>query len=84
MRSFSHATVLTIKLVVVGVLGLALWIPNSIVGLLVHERAQRRDEVVAEISATWGRAQTVEGPVLSLPVSVWGEDEYGRRARQGQ
>jgi inner membrane protein len=82
MRSFSHATMLTIKLVVVGVLGLALWVPNSVVGLLVHERAERRDEVVGEVSATWGRAQTVEGPVLSLPVLVWGEDELGRRARR--
>ena len=48
MRSFSHATMLAIKLVVIGVLGLALWIPNSIVGFLVQERAERRDEVVCE------------------------------------
>ena len=46
MRSFSHATMLIAKLVVVGFLGLALWIPTSIIGLLVDERANRRDEVV--------------------------------------
>ena len=74
MRSFSHATLLTAKLVVIGVLGLALWIPTSIIGLLVDERAGRRDEVVSEVSATWGREQNVEGPVLSVPVTTWHED----------
>ena len=82
MRSFSHATMLTAKLVVIGVLGLALWIPTSIIGLLVHERADRRDEVIGEVSATWGQAQTVEGPVLSLPVSKWEEDINGRPVKR--
>lgn len=82
MRSFSHATMLTAKLVVIGVLGLALWIPTSIVGLLVHERADRRDEVVGEVSATWGRAQNVEGPVLSVPVYKWGEDVNRRPVKR--
>lgn len=82
MRSFSHATMLTAKLVVIGVLGLALWIPTSIIGLLVHERADRRDEVVSEVSANWGQAQNVEGPVLSVPVHLWDEDENGRRSRR--
>ncbi|MFV2074378.1 MAG: cell envelope integrity protein CreD [Thermoanaerobaculales bacterium] len=82
MRFASQATMLTVKLVVIGVLGLALWIPTSIVGMLVHERAQRRDEVVAEVSATWGRAQVVEGPVLSVPVNTWEEDEDGGRRRR--
>lgn len=82
MRSFSPAAMLTAKLVVIGVLGLALWIPNSIIGLLVRERAERRDEVINEISATWGRAQNFEGPVLSLPVHRWSVDEDGRRIRR--
>jgi len=82
MRFASQATMLTVKLVVIGILGLALWIPTSIVGMLVHERAQRRDEVVNEVSATWGRAQVVEGPVLSVPVNTWEEDEDGDRHRR--
>jgi len=82
MHDFSPATILTAKLVVIGVLGLALWVPTSIVGLLVSERASRREEVVSEVSATWGRAQTVEGPVLSVPVSMWKEGENGRRSKQ--
>lgn len=82
MRSFSHATMLTAKLVVVGVLGLALWIPTSIIGLLVKERAERRDEVVGEVSATWGREQNFEGPVLSVPVYRWVEDGNRGRVRR--
>jgi len=82
MRSFSHATLLTAKLAVIGVLGLALWIPTSIIGLLVHERSDRRDEVVGEVSATWGRAQNVEGPVLSVPVHKWGEDVNRRPVKR--
>ena len=82
MHNFSPATILTAKLVVIGVLGLLLWLPTSIVGLLVSERSNRRDEVVSEVSATWGHAQLVEGPVLSVPVVMWEEGENGRRRRQ--
>jgi inner membrane protein len=82
MRSFSPATMLTAKLVVIGILGLALWVPTSIIGLLVKERADRRDEVVGEVSATWGRSQIVEGPVLSIPVLTWGEDVNRRTVKQ--
>ncbi len=82
MRSFSPATILTAKLVVIGILGLLLWIPTSIVGLLVSERSDRRDEVVGEVSATWGRKQLIEGPVLSVPYLRWHEDESGRRSKR--
>jgi inner membrane protein len=82
MRNFSPATILTAKLVVIGFLGILLWIPTSIVGLLVSERSDRRDEVVGEVSATWGGAQLLEGPVLSVPFSVWQEDEKGRRSKR--
>jgi len=82
MRSISNATMLTIKLVVIGVLGLALWVPTSVIGLLVKERAHRRDEVVDEVSRTWGQAQIVEGPALSVPVDRWGEDSEGRKVKR--
>ena len=82
MRLENQATILTIKLVVIGILGLALWVPTSIVGMLVHERADRRDEVVREVSATWGEAQVIEGPVLSVPINTWEVDEDGDRHRR--
>jgi len=82
MHSFSNATMLTAKLVVIGVLGLALWIPTAIIGSVARERANRRDEVVNEVSSSWGQAQYVEGPVLSVPVHLWREDGDGRRSRR--
>lgn len=82
MHSFSNATMLTAKLVVIGVLGLGLWIPTAIIGNIVEERADRRDDVVNEVSSSWGQAQYVEGPVLSVPVNLWREDENGRRTRR--
>ncbi|MEJ2190279.1 MAG: cell envelope integrity protein CreD [Acidobacteriota bacterium] len=82
MRIGNQATMLTLKLIVIGVLGLALWVPTSIVGMLVQERAGRRDEVVREVSATWGQDQTIEGPVLSVPFNFWVEDGDGDRHRR--
>jgi inner membrane protein len=82
MRSFSHATMLTAKLVVIGVLGLALGIPALIIGGLVAERSNRRDQVIREVSDTWGQAQHIEGPVLSVPVHTWREVEHGRRTKR--
>jgi len=69
----------TVKLVVIGVLALGLWIPTAIIGAVVQERSSHRDEVVEEVSATWGADQTIAGPVLSVPVrSTIGPDDKGR------
>ena len=37
---------------------------------LVGERQSRRDEAVADISAKWGAAQTLAGPMLVLPYTA--------------
>ena len=74
MRPLSSDSMLTLKLIVIGILGVALWIPTSMVGFVVKDRADRRDDIVGEVSATWGRAQVVQGPVLSVPVTRWSED----------
>lgn len=68
--ALARSTSMILKLAVIAFLGVALWIPVAAIGLLVEERSARRDEVVAEVSSTWGRAQTLEGPVLSVPVRL--------------
>jgi inner membrane protein len=73
MRPLSNDSMLTLKLIVIGILGVALWIPTSMVGLVVKDRADRRDDIVSEVAATWGQAQVVQGPVLSVPVTRWSE-----------
>jgi inner membrane protein len=44
----------------------------------IRERQQRRDSVVSEVAWTWGRDQTLEGPVLTVPYLVHTKDENGK------
>jgi len=66
------------RLVVMGVLLVALLLPLSIVRSVVSERASRRGSVVDEVSATWGGTQTVGGPVLVVPYRYAGSEADGR------
>ncbi len=56
-----------IKGLLVGFLIMLMLIPGLLVAELVHERQQRQQEVVNEVSSKWAGAQTVVGPVLMLP-----------------
>lgn len=57
----------SLKIGVIILLTLLLLIPVSMVKSLIYERGQRQNEVVREISGKWGDAQTVAGPVLTIP-----------------
>ena len=57
----------TFKLITIGALILALLVPTSMVTSLIHERKGRKQGVVDEINYKWGKAQTVTGPVISVP-----------------
>lgn len=57
----------TIKLLAVGFLLLLLLIPTSMVESLIGERAQFRDNVLADVTGKWGGPQLLTGPVLVLP-----------------
>lgn len=60
------------RLVVMGILALALLVPLTMILVTVSERAGRRDETAREVSSTWGAPQTFGGVVLSLPyVQSW-------------
>ena len=56
-----------VKVIGVGILVLLLLIPLAMVRGLVGERQQRQLSVEQELAAIWGAAQTVAGPVLSIP-----------------
>jgi inner membrane protein len=60
-------TSVTLKLFSIGILLLLLLIPSSMVEDLITERAASRDTATEEISAQWGGAQLLLGPVLVLP-----------------
>lgn len=56
------------RIVMVVILGLLLLIPAEMMGQLVAERKTRRDKAVDEMAEKWGGAQTLIGPVLSIPL----------------
>lgn len=66
------------RLVVMGVLAIALLVPLTWVWAIVAERATRRDAAVTEVSDTWGEAQTIGGVVLTVPYVVAWTDNTGR------
>src|SRR5688500_1558027 len=66
-----------LKLLLLGLLTGLLSIPLGLVLALVYEREGRSQRAVAEISQTWGGAQTLQGPVLSIPYRVRFVDAQG-------
>lgn len=65
------------KLLVISLLILLLWIPLLMVRSLIHERQQRRDSVIESVAQTWGRGQTLGGPVLAVPFMGPVRDQNG-------
>jgi len=60
-----HSTI--IKLLGVGALVLVLLIPLMMITGVLSDRLSRRNEAVADITSSWGREQSVIGPVLGVP-----------------
>ena len=75
-------TSVMLKLLSIGVLLLLLLIPSSLVENLITERAANRDTATEAISAQWGGAQLVVGPVLVLPYDVTETDDSGPKPTQ--
>ena len=69
---------LAVKLLTIGFLILLLLIPLMMVRSLVAEREGRRTAAADEVAASWGRAQTLGGPVLTVPYSAWRVDSNGK------
>jgi inner membrane protein len=67
-----------LRLLVMGILLLALNVPLTMMCGVVGERAARRNEVAREVSADWGSEQTIAGPVLSIPYRYTWIDSNGR------
>jgi len=55
------------RLCVIGMLTLILLIPSFLVQDLIHERQNRQEDVIKEISEKWSGSQLVQGPVMVLP-----------------
>ncbi|MBV6428413.1 MAG: Inner membrane protein CreD [Haliscomenobacter sp.] len=70
---------LAVKLLAIGFLTLLLMLPNGLILNLISERQSRMSEASAEVSASWGPAQTLTGPILSIPYTEWTDLEDGKR-----
>lgn len=63
----------TAKMLMVGLLTLVLLIPLVFVQNLIQERSERKNEVVNEVSETWGKDITFYGPILKIPYKSYSE-----------
>ncbi len=71
-----------VKVIGVGILVLLLLIPLAMVRGLVSERQERQLSVERDLAAIWGAAQTVGGPVLSIPYDSLCEVQTAATNRQ--
>jgi inner membrane protein len=65
---------ITIKFLLLGFLLLILLIPSGMVESLIYERQSLRDSAILDISSKWGGAQTIGGPVISIPYQITKSD----------
>jgi inner membrane protein len=59
-----------LRMVLIGILAICLLIPSALIVALVSERKNARDGAVSEVSDKWGNAQTILGPVLTIPYVI--------------
>lgn len=55
------------KSAMIVVVALLLLIPTSMISSLIYEREYTQQEAITEVSSRWSEAQTITGPVLSIP-----------------
>ncbi|HCC70246.1 MAG TPA: cell envelope integrity protein CreD [Bacteroidales bacterium] len=67
---------LTFKMALLGIMAIMFLIPLQLIKVVISERAENSRAVKQQISDEWGKAQTITGPVLNIPVSgiIYSED----------
>ena len=60
---------LSLKLVVITFLMLILLIPASMIRSIIYERQGLRDKTIREVSQKWANSQTINGPILTIPLT---------------
>lgn len=69
----------TVRVFSITILVLLLMIPNSMIRDIIRERQLTSEEAITEVSGKWGYAQTVIGPVVSVPYLTYTEDKERKR-----
>lgn len=60
----------TLRLISIGILVLLLLIPTAMIESLIHERSRYRQQAISNVSDLWSHAQTLGGPILTVPYRV--------------
>ncbi len=76
--TFWQRNAIMMKAIAVGILVLVLLIPSAFIQNLVHERKQRQQEVVQEVSSKWALNQTITGPFVTVPYTTVHTHEKGK------
>jgi inner membrane protein len=63
------------KMLFIAIIIIVLLIPLFLIRAVISERQKRRDDAVYEVSEKWGGIQTVTGPIISVPYTVYYRDD---------
>ncbi len=66
-----------LRMIIVGALSFALLIPSLMVMGLISERESVRNSAIGEVNEKWGQAQTITGPILSVPFKKYIAQQKG-------
>lgn len=66
---------LTLKIILLAVMGLLLLIPLEMIKSVIRERQANSEKVRQEIAMQWAGKQNVAGPVLNVPVRIIPKDD---------
>ena len=70
---------LPLKIALIGFVALSMLVPLAMVQSQVHDRQRAADSSREEVAASWGRAQTLTGPVLAFSYDVEALDKEQNR-----
>lgn len=73
---------ITFKALIIGFLTLILLIPGIMIQDLIRERQNRSVETIEKINAKWSNAQTICGPILSIPYTTTHEGSNNKTMLQ--
>jgi inner membrane protein len=68
-KNWKHS--LTIKFLLLGILGVFLLIPLEMIKSVIRERQTTSENAKKEIASQWAGQQTVSGPVFNIPIRVF-------------
>ncbi len=73
---------ITFKVFIIGVIAIALLVPKFMIIALISERRQTAEVSTKEVMNLWSNAQTVRGPVLSIPYIERSFDTDGKEVKE--